>query len=58
MSKTDREKLPRVGTVTTRLIPLVKGFSFVQFGGYNPKIVFMAITDPTDQELIATTMFT
>jgi hypothetical protein len=29
MSKTNREKLPRVRAITTRLIPLVEGFTFV-----------------------------
>jgi hypothetical protein len=45
MSKTNREKLPRVGTITTGLIPLVERFAFVQFRGRNPKIMFMTVTD-------------
>jgi hypothetical protein len=57
MSKTNREKLLRVWTITTRLIPLVEGFAFVRFRGHNPKIVLMAVTDPTDEELMAMTVF-
>jgi hypothetical protein len=57
MLKTNREKLPRVGTITTGLIPLVEGFAFVQLRGRNPKIVLVTVPDPTDEELVATTVF-
>jgi hypothetical protein len=57
MSKTNQEKLPRVGTITTGLIPLVESFAFIQFRGRNPKIMLMTVTDPMDEELIATTVF-
>ena len=57
ISKTNREKLPRVRSVTTSLIPVVKRLAIVEFGRSDPKVVFGAVTKPTHEKLVAATMF-
>jgi len=47
MSKPLREKLQRVGTITTRLIPVVEGFTFVEFTRGYPGVVMWVIAGPS-----------